>query len=54
MTIKTGEEFCFGSSYKYPVEVFQNMAKESGFNCLDCFIDKYQRMTIHVLKAGKK
>lgn len=51
INIKVGEKFHLFSSYKYPVEYFQNMAKKGGLEPLDCFIHENKRMVIHVLKA---
>ena len=50
VNLKEGEEFHLLSSYKYPVEVFQNLAKQSGLSPLDCFIDDRKRMAIYVFQ----
>ena len=53
LSIKEGEKFHLLSSYKYPVDYFQSLAKKAGLKPLDCFIDEGKRMVIHVLGVGK-
>lgn len=53
ISIEEGEKFHLLSSYKYPVEYFQSLAKKAGLEPLDCFIDEGKRMVIHVLGVGK-
>ncbi len=53
INIKSGEKFHLLSSYKYPVDYFQNMAIKAGLQPLDCFLERNERMTIHVL-GGKQ
>ncbi|MEY3223759.1 MAG: hypothetical protein RLZZ203_2615 [Cyanobacteriota bacterium] len=50
INIKPGEKFHLFSSYKYPIEYFQTIAKKGGLEPLDCFIHENKRMVIHVLK----
>ena len=47
--IEDGTKFHFLSSYKYPVDYFQNLAVEAGLKPLDCFVHEKGRMVIHVL-----
>lgn len=49
INIKKDTKFHLLSSYKYPVDYFQNHAIEGGLKPIDCFIDENQRMVIHVL-----
>jgi len=49
--IKEGDTYHILSSYKYPVDVFQEMAQKSNYKVLDHFIDEKQRMPIHVLQV---
>ena len=49
ISIKSGEKFHFLSSYKYPVDYFQNLAIKAGLKPVDCFVDQNERMVIHVL-----
>jgi uncharacterized SAM-dependent methyltransferase len=51
--IEEGEKFHLLSSYKYPVEYFQGLAKKAGLEPLDCFVDENKRMVIHVLRVRK-
>jgi uncharacterized SAM-dependent methyltransferase len=53
VNIKKGEKFHLLSSYKYPVDYFQNMARKGGLEPLDYFVDENQRMVIHVLGVIK-
>ncbi len=49
--IDRGTQFHMLSSYKYPVEYFQGIARQAGFNPLDYFVHDNQRMTVHILAA---
>ena len=49
--IKNGTKFHFFSSYKYPIDYFQNIAFKAGLKSLDYFVHENQRMVIHVLEA---
>ena len=53
VNIKKGAKFHLLSSYKYPVDYFQNMARMAGLELLDCFVDENKRMVIHVLGVIK-
>lgn len=48
--IEANEEFHIVSSYKYPVEFFQDMAKQGGFQPLDLISEESNPMAIHVLQ----
>ena len=50
--IENGTKFHCLSSYKYPVDYFQNIAVQAGLKPLDCFVHENQRMVIHVLGAN--
>ena len=50
--IEKGTKFHLLSSYKYPVDYFQEIAKTAGLQPLDCFVDPNGRMAIHVLQAA--
>lgn len=52
ITIKNGTKFHFLSSYKYPVDYFQNLALEAGLKPLESFVHDNKRMVIHVLGAS--
>ena len=49
INIKAGDKYHLFSSYKYPVEYFQNIAKKAGLKPLDYFVDENKPMIIHVL-----
>ncbi|ERT03823.1 hypothetical protein M595_6237, partial [Lyngbya aestuarii BL J] len=49
--IEKGTKFHLLSSYKYPVDYFQDLAKKAGLQPLDCFVDQNGRMAIHILQA---
>lgn len=49
--IDRGTKFHLLSSYKYPVEYFQDIARQAGFKPLDYFVHDNQRMTVHILAA---
>ena len=50
INIKSGEKFHFLSSYKYPVDYFQNIAIKAGLKPLDYFVEQAnERMVVHVL-----
>ncbi|NES72717.1 MAG: L-histidine N(alpha)-methyltransferase, partial [Okeania sp. SIO2D1] len=49
INIKKGTKFHLLSSYKYPVDYFQNLAIEGGLKPIDYFVDENQPMVIHVL-----
>ena len=51
--IAKGDVFNVVSSYKYPIEYFQEKAIDGGFKVLDCLMDSSQRMVIHVLQASQ-
>ncbi len=50
--IENGTKFHFLSSYKYPIDYFQNLALKAGLKPLDYFVHENQRMVIHVLGAN--
>ncbi len=50
--IKNGAKFHFFSSYKYPIDYFQNLAIKAGLKPLDYFVHENGRMVIHVLGAN--
>ncbi|MEM8639426.1 MAG: L-histidine N(alpha)-methyltransferase [Cyanobacteria bacterium P01_G01_bin.54] len=49
--VAQGEVFHLMSSFKYPVDLFQSMAEQSGLIALDCYRNNNKRMGIHILKA---
>ncbi|NES69843.1 MAG: L-histidine N(alpha)-methyltransferase [Okeania sp. SIO2D1] len=49
INIKSGTKFHFLSSYKYPVDYFQELAIKSGLKPLDYFVHQNEPMVIHVL-----
>lgn len=49
INIKKDTKFHLLSSYKYPVEYFQNIAKKAELKPLDYFVDENKPMVIHVL-----
>lgn len=49
INIKKGTKFHLLSSYKYPVDYFQNLAIKGGLKPIDYFVNENQRMVIHVL-----
>lgn len=51
VTIKNDTKFHFLSSYKYPIDYFQNIAIKAGLKPLDYFLHDNNRMVIHVLEA---
>ena len=52
INIKNGTKFHFLSSYKYPIDYFQNLAIKAGLKPLDYFVHENKRMVIHVLEAN--
>ncbi|NEO16739.1 L-histidine N(alpha)-methyltransferase [Moorena sp. SIO3E8] len=51
ISIKEDEKFHLFSSYKYPVDYFQKIARQAGLEPLTHFVDESQRMVIHVLAS---
>lgn len=51
VNIKSGTKFHFLSSYKYPIDYFQDIAKKAGLQPLDYFVHDNGRMVIHVLET---
>lgn len=51
ISIKENEKFHLLSSYKYPVDYFQKIARQAGLEPLTHFVDESQRMVIHVLAS---
>ncbi len=51
INIENGKKFHLLSSYKYPIDYFQNIALKAGLKSLDYFVHKNQRMVIHVFEA---
>ncbi|NEO79916.1 MAG: L-histidine N(alpha)-methyltransferase [Moorea sp. SIO4G3] len=49
ISIKEDEKFHIFSSYKYPVDYFQKIARQGGLEPLAHFEDENHRMVIHVL-----
>jgi len=50
--IEKGENLHTLSSYKYPVSVFQTIAKQGGFTLKESFVDDDEKMTIHVMQVA--
>ena len=50
--IQTNDEFHIVSSYKYPVEFFQDMAKQGGFQSISVLSEPSNPMVIHVLQKN--
>lgn len=51
INIENGQQFHTLSSFKYPVEVFQNMLSLTGYKPIDFCIDKSKRMAAHLFQG---
>ena len=49
--IEEGDKFHTLSSFKYPLEVFQDMLAPSGYKPVDVFLDDSKRMAAHLFEA---
>ncbi len=47
--VKQGQKFHLLSSYKYPIDYFQSIAKQAGLKPKDCLVHEDGRMVIHIL-----
>lgn len=51
IAIPEGKKLHIGSSFKYPVAVFENIARQAGYEPIDYVTDDQERMVLHILKA---